>query len=53
MRLYISLTKSKFAALSIVFSSIFVMHLVNGAQLLNPTCVAGAALTVILSLTKI
>ena len=32
MRLYIGMTKTKFSALSIVVSSIFVMRLVNGAQ---------------------
>ena len=47
------MTKSKSSASSIVVSSIFVIHLVNSAQFLNATCVAGAATTVILSLTKI
>ena len=37
------MTKSKFSASSIVVTSIFVMHLVNGAQFLNATCVSGAA----------
>ena len=44
------MTKSKFSASSIVAPSIFVIHLVNGAQFLNTTCVAGAAVTVISSL---
>ena len=47
------MTKSKFSASSIVVLSIFVMHLVNGAQILNATCVAGAAATVISSVTEI
>ena len=47
---YIGITKS--SAPSIVVSSIFVIHLVNGAQFLNAICVAGAAATVILPLTK-
>ena len=47
------MTKSKSSVSSIVVSSIFVIHLVNSAQFLNATCVAGAATTVILSLTKI
>ena len=47
------MTKSKSSASSIVVSSIFVIHLVNGAQFLNDTCAAGAAVTVIISLTKI
>ena len=34
------MTKSKFLASSIVVSSIFVIHLVNGGQFLNATCVA-------------
>ena len=46
------MTKSKYSASSIVFSSIFVRHLVNGAQFLNATCVTGAATTVISPLTK-
>ena len=46
------MTKSKFSASSIVVSSIFVINLINGAQFLNATCVAGAALTVISPLTK-
>ena len=37
------MTKSKFSASSIVVTSIFVIHLVNGAQFLNATCVSGAA----------
>ena len=46
------MTKSKSSPLSIVVPSIFVIHLVNGAQFLNDTCVTGAASTVIPSLTK-
>ena len=34
------MTKSKFSASSIAASSTFVIHLVNGAQFLNVTCVA-------------
>ena len=47
------MTKSKSSALSIVVQSTFVIHLVNGAQFLNTTCVVGVALTLILPLTKI
>ena len=46
------MTKSKSSASSSVFSSIFVIHLVNGAQFLNATCVTGAVVTVISPLTK-
>ena len=46
------MTKSKSLASSIVAPSISVIHLVNGTQFLNYTCVAGAAATVILLLTK-
>ena len=46
------MTKSKFAASSIVPLSIFVIHLVNGAQFLNATFVPRFALTVISPLTK-
>ena len=46
------MNKSKSSASSIVVPSIFVRHLVNVAQFLNATCVAGAAVTVILPLTK-
>ena len=46
------MTKSKSSVSSIVVSSIFVIHLVNGAQFLNATYVAGAATTVISPLTK-
>ena len=46
------MTKSKSSALSIVVSSISFKHLVNGAQLLNGTCVASCPLIGILSLTK-
>ena len=37
------MTKSKSLASYIVVSLIFVIYLVNGAQFLNTTCVAGAA----------
>ena len=47
------MTKSKSSASSVVVPLIFVIHLVNGAQFLNDTCVAGAAVTVISPLTKI
>ena len=47
------MTKSKFSLSSIVFPSIFVIHLVKGAQFLNANCVSGAAVTVILPLLKI
>ena len=43
---------TKSSAPSVIVSSIFVIHLVNGAQFLNAICVAGAATTVILPLTK-
>ena len=46
------MTKSKSSASSVV-SSIFVIHLMNGAQFLNDTCVSGAAVTVMSPLTKI
>ena len=46
------MTKSKSSASSIFVSSIFVIHLVNGEQFFNATCVAGAALTAISPLTK-
>ena len=46
------MTKSKSLPSSIVVSSIFVIHLVNGAQSLNATFVAGAVTTVISPLTK-
>ena len=46
------MTKSKYSASSIIVSSIFVIHLVNGAQILNAICVAGAASTVISPLNK-
>ena len=47
------MTKSKSSASSIVVPSIFVIHLINGAQFLTATCVAGAAMTVISPVTKI
>ena len=43
---------SKSSASSIVAPLIFVMHLLNGAQVLNNTCFAGATMTVISLLTK-
>ena len=46
------MTKCKSSASFIVFPSIFVIHLVKGAQFLNDTCVAGAAVTVISPFTK-
>ena len=46
------MTKTKSQASSTIVSSIVVIHLVNGAQFLNATCVAGAATTVISPLTK-
>ena len=45
------MTKPKSSASSVVVPSIFVVHLVNGAQFLNENCVAGAA-AVIPPLTK-
>ena len=47
------MTKSKFSASSIVISSIFVIHLVNGAQFLNATCVTCCPIIVISPFTKI
>ena len=47
------MTKSKSSASSIVVPSIFTIHLISGAQFLNDTCVAGAAVTVILPFPKI
>ena len=44
------MTKSKSSASSVVVPPIFV--LVNGPQFLNASCIAGAAVTVILPLTK-
>ena len=46
------MTKSKSLASSIVVPLIFVKYLVNSAQLLNDTCVAGAAVTLIFVFTK-
>ena len=40
----------KFLALSTVVSSIFVIHVVNGIQIVNDTWVVGATVTVILPL---
>ena len=39
MKLYFGLTKSKSSASSIIAPSFFVIHLVNGAEFLNVTCV--------------
>ena len=47
------MTKSKFSTSSIVVSSILVIHLVNGSQFLNDTCVEGTAVTVKAPVTKI
>ena len=46
------MTKFKSSASSIVVPSIFSIHLVNGAQFLNATCICGAAMTVISPVTK-
>ena len=46
------MTKSKSSASSIIVPSDFVINLVNGAQFSNATCVAVAAVTVILPVTK-
>ena len=46
------MTKSKSSASSVVVPSIFVIHLVNGAQFLNDACVVGAAVIVISPFTK-
>ena len=46
------MTKSKSSPSSIVVPSIFVLHFVNGAQFLNATHVARAAMTVISPVTK-
>ena len=42
----------KSLVLSVAIASIFVINLLNGAQFLNDTCVAGALATVISPLTK-
>ena len=47
------MTKSKLSASPTVISSIFVIDLVNGPQLLNATCVWKAPLAVILPVTKV
>ena len=44
--------KSKSSASSVIAPPIFVIHVVNGIQILNDTCVAGAAVTVILLLAE-
>ena len=53
IRWYIGMTKYKSSASSIVFPSIFVIHLVDKVQFLNNTCVTRAAVIVISPLTKI
>ena len=52
MTLHIGMAKSKSSASPIHVPSIFVLRLVNGAQLLNLTCDAGAAMAVISPLIK-
>ena len=47
------MSKFKCSASFIIIPSIFVIHLVNGAQFLNATCFAPAAVTVTSPLTKI
>ena len=46
------MTKSKSSASSVVVPSIFVIHVVNGAQFLNANCVVGAATRAISPVTK-
>ena len=46
------MTEFQFSASSIVVSSIFVIHLVNGAQFLNATSAAWCPLIEILPLTE-
>ena len=46
------MTKSKSSASSIVIPSIFVLHLVNGAQFLNAIYVSWCPIIEILSFTK-
>ena len=46
------MTNSKLSASSIVASSIFMMHLVNGTKLLNATCVAWRPMIVISPITR-
>ena len=46
------MTKSKFSASYIVVPSIFVIHLVNGAQFVNANFVLPVAVTVISPFTK-
>ena len=48
VKLSIDMTKSKFLGSSIVVSSIYVMHLVDGAQFLNATSVAKLQLSIII-----
>ena len=44
--------KSTFSESSVVVPSILVIHSANNAQFLNATCIWGAALAVILPVTK-
>ena len=46
------MTKSKSSASSIDVPSIFVIHLVNGEQILNATCVNCCPMILTLPLTK-
>ena len=47
------MNKSKSSASSYVVPSMFVIHLVNGVQFLNDSCVSGAPVAVIPPFTKI
>ena len=49
---YISMSRSASSASFFVVPSIFVIHFVNSAQILNDTCVSGVVVTVILAFTK-
>ena len=51
-KLYIGMTKSKSSALSTVAPLIFLIHLLNGAQFLNATCVAWCPRILISLLSK-
>ena len=46
------MTKSKYSASSILAPLVFVIYLVNAAQFLNDSCVAGVAAAVISPLSK-
>ena len=52
MRLNIGMTKSKSSSSSNVVLSIFVIHLVTGAQFLSATFVTAATVTLMSPLTK-